>query len=441
MGSVTLNQQSSADWTRNATADAPLVAGRPETTGARATRIVGCVIARDEERFIVDCLTSLRRVCDCVIVVDTGSKDRTPELARPYANVVTDFAFDDDFSKARNYALDIALDQAADADWVLFLDADERLAESEARTLVQVISDTAPEVGALRLLRYNFMPTGGFYTSEELRVFRVSTEIRYEGAIFESVKCSLDKGGWGARLAPVRLTHVGYCRPRAERELKMRRYTTALVESFEQEPRNAVLAAYLGLIARLRGDFIEGLEWTARALRIDDGDPVVWLFRGHALRAMGDVAGACEAYSHGLAVCPDDPALVNMRGVCEAADGRLDAAEESFMAVRRISPIRVHADVNLGLIAEARGEYQRAYTLYRQAALDYPDLLTEEPIGRLEVDPLHCLYFETVTTYAGLSRHLAYASACLANDIQPRRICCKVLTGTASSAYDPAPHW
>ena len=89
-----------------------------------------CVIARDEEQFIGDCVASARPYVDEVVVVDTGSTDRTREVARHHGARIVDFAWCDDFSAARNAAID-----AATSDWILMLDADERhhdLVESRA---------------------------------------------------------------------------------------------------------------------------------------------------------------------------------------------------------------------------------------------------------------------------------------------------------------------
>src|ERR1700737_3840139 len=67
-----------------------------------------CVIARDEEAFIGDCLASAQPFVDEIIVLDTGSTDRRSDIARAYAVRVETFAWQDDFSAARNAAIDLA---------------------------------------------------------------------------------------------------------------------------------------------------------------------------------------------------------------------------------------------------------------------------------------------------------------------------------------------
>jgi glycosyltransferase involved in cell wall biosynthesis len=86
------------------------------------TRITLCIVARDEAEFLPECLESVQGVVDEMILVDTGSTDETPEIARRYGAVVLECPWSDDFSVPRNLAL-----QHATGDWILVLDADERL--------------------------------------------------------------------------------------------------------------------------------------------------------------------------------------------------------------------------------------------------------------------------------------------------------------------------
>jgi len=83
-----------------------------------------CVIAKDEEENIARCLDSVRGVCDEIIVVDTGSRDRTAEVAASRGARVFDHPWGDDFAAARNAGLERATGR-----WILVLDADEELSE------------------------------------------------------------------------------------------------------------------------------------------------------------------------------------------------------------------------------------------------------------------------------------------------------------------------
>jgi tetratricopeptide (TPR) repeat protein len=84
------------------------------------TTLSVALIVRDEERTLARCLASIRAVADEIVVLDTGSRDGTKEIAARYADTVGDFAWRDDFSAARQAAFD-----RARGDWVMWLDADD----------------------------------------------------------------------------------------------------------------------------------------------------------------------------------------------------------------------------------------------------------------------------------------------------------------------------
>jgi glycosyltransferase involved in cell wall biosynthesis len=102
-----------------------------------------CVIARDEERFLAECLASVRDHVDEVVVVDTGSRDRTRAIASAAGARVVDFEWCDDFSAARNAGLD-----AVRGTHVLVLDADERLVDP-SRSLRRAATNPRFAIGLL----------------------------------------------------------------------------------------------------------------------------------------------------------------------------------------------------------------------------------------------------------------------------------------------------
>ncbi|HEX9060082.1 MAG TPA: glycosyltransferase family 2 protein, partial [Clostridia bacterium] len=97
-------------------------------------RISLCMIVKDEEKYIDGCLKSVKDFVDEMIIVDTGSTDRTIEICKSFGAQVLNFHWNGDFSEARNYGLDHAA-----GDWILWLDADEKVDDTDAKKLRDII--------------------------------------------------------------------------------------------------------------------------------------------------------------------------------------------------------------------------------------------------------------------------------------------------------------
>ena len=95
-----------------------------------------CMIVKDEEENLARCLDSVRDFVDEIIIVDTGSTDRTIDIAERYGARVFYHPWEGSFSKARNYSL-----KYATCDWILILDADEELNNDDTSRLKEIAKD------------------------------------------------------------------------------------------------------------------------------------------------------------------------------------------------------------------------------------------------------------------------------------------------------------
>ena len=86
-----------------------------------------CMIVKNEEDVLARCLESVRGFVDEIVIVDTGSQDRTRQVAEKYTDKIYDFPWDDDFSAARNYGL-----EKATKEYCMWLDADDVILPEEA---------------------------------------------------------------------------------------------------------------------------------------------------------------------------------------------------------------------------------------------------------------------------------------------------------------------
>jgi tetratricopeptide (TPR) repeat protein len=177
-------------------------------------RISLCLIVRDEERFLPGCLASVAGAVDEIVVADTGSTDRTVEIARAAGANVVHHAWNDDFSVARNAAL-----AAASGDWILLLDADERLAPGAGEALREAVRQGGFHCGLLRLTDANHLeatPEAVLDGSAALRepvwlarLFRRTDDLRWEGRVHEHVNTWLAAHGGRATLVEADIVHYG----------------------------------------------------------------------------------------------------------------------------------------------------------------------------------------------------------------------------------------
>ncbi len=122
-------------------------------------RITAAMIVRNEERFLPGCLASLRQEVDEIVIVDTGSDDRSREIALDRGAVVIDHPWRSDFAEARNVGLDHAT-----GDWILYIDADERLVVPEPGALRRAVALPDAVAGRVR-----FRPRVAYTPYREIR--------------------------------------------------------------------------------------------------------------------------------------------------------------------------------------------------------------------------------------------------------------------------------
>ncbi len=227
-----------------------------------------CLIARDEEAMLPGCLASVQGVVDQIVVCDTGSTDGTVALARAAGATVVERAWDDDFSAARNAAL-----AAATGDWILVLDADERLAPGAGEALRNAL-DGAPDCGLLPLHNASSLEAsaqdvvrGVARLGEPVllpRLLKRTPELRWEGRVHESVAGWIRAGD--RRVGPVAapIVHLGNV-PELRTELdKDGRNRRLLARAVQEAPEDSVLRTYYARELARIGD-IGALEQAATA--------------------------------------------------------------------------------------------------------------------------------------------------------------------------------
>ncbi|HTY58785.1 MAG TPA: glycosyltransferase family 2 protein, partial [Bacteroidota bacterium] len=190
---------------------------------ARKTRLSVCMIVRDESKFIAGSLQSVRGIADQVVVVDTGSGDDTAAIAARSGAEVYHFEWRNDFAEARNASL-----SQCTSEWVLILDADERLAPGQEHALAACLDDGNASAHTLLVRSSATMPTGpSVQVMPYARLFRNDPRFRFEGTIHEQISPSIERAGGTIRATGIVIEHLGYgqgvdvLRAKAERNLPL----------------------------------------------------------------------------------------------------------------------------------------------------------------------------------------------------------------------------
>ncbi len=220
--------------------------GRNEDSGwvMDTASLCACMIVRNEETLLEECLASLSDLVQDIVVVDTGSEDRTVDIARRWNARVFHASMAQGFGGARNQALD-----HVGADWVLVIDADERVIRGSRETIDPFLRDSSQYA-----YRVAWRPKTGWTPMFQMRLFRNHPEIRYRGHVHAGVTESVEKLTRGRRdpvgMIPENLLlgiHLGYDRNDPE---KNRRRLALHLEAVGRDPDNGYVWRSLGSLYR-----------------------------------------------------------------------------------------------------------------------------------------------------------------------------------------------
>ncbi len=206
-------------------------------------RISLCMIVKNEEERLPACLESIRGQVDEIIIVDTGSRDKTKEVALSYGARVFSFPWRDDFAAARNESL-----RHATGDWIVFLDADEKLDSPGNVDCLRKAAST-PGIDAFMVPIINWRPEGKADSTlgRAVRFFRNLPGIFFSGRVHETVEYFLMVAGAQSGHAPFQIEHFGYGLLREASEIKYLRNLELLHKELAEDPRNANARYHLGL--------------------------------------------------------------------------------------------------------------------------------------------------------------------------------------------------
>jgi len=192
--------------------------------GGKEIRISLCMIVRNEENTIARCLDSVKGIPDEIVIVDTGSSDRTKEIVKEFTDKIFDFTWIDDFAAARNLAF-----SKATTDYILWLDADDVFADSDREQFLKLKKNLDPLMDVVNmpyLLAFDQFGAVTFSLRRN-RLVKRSKNFRWIGAVHEYLEV------YGHVLnSDICVTHKGTGGDDSDRNLKIYEKRKAKGESF-----------------------------------------------------------------------------------------------------------------------------------------------------------------------------------------------------------------
>ncbi|MGU3442373.1 glycosyltransferase [Bacillus cereus] len=181
-----------------------------------------CMIVKDEENWISNCLNSVANHVDEIIIVDTGSTDQTVEICKKFHSKIFHFDWDESFANARNYGL-----EHASSDWILWLDADEELDVLDTELLKKEVSKNKEEL-LLSIHLINYVGSKkclkNSYQIAHARLFKNHVGIKFVNNIHETLNVQeIKKDIHVIKTLPIIVHHYGYMDSIIEKKKKHER--------------------------------------------------------------------------------------------------------------------------------------------------------------------------------------------------------------------------
>jgi GT2 family glycosyltransferase/Flp pilus assembly protein TadD len=296
------------------------------------------MIVKNEEKHIGKCLMSVKPIAEEMIVIDTGSTDRTKDIARALGAKVFVVEWNGDFSEARNYCL-----SKAKGGWILSLDADEVISPKDYRAIREIVERNKPsayeiitrnystEVGAqgftFNIGEYPMEESGlGWFPSAKVRLFPNHKGIRFENPVHEFVERSVSKAGIPIVASSIPVHHYGRLDNIKLKEKGEAYYQLGKKKLAEKGDRDLKALFELGVQAGELKKYNEAAEFFERLVQFDPLYPLAQFNLGFAYLELNRFTEAWPYAKKGYELNPERKEGVINLANCEIVVGDVSYA-------------------------------------------------------------------------------------------------------------------
>jgi glycosyltransferase involved in cell wall biosynthesis len=313
------------------------------------------MIIKDAEKHLMECLSSVREVADEIIVADTGSTDASIAIAQSAGVRVIQIPWENDFSKARNLSL-----FQVTADWVLMIDADERLDPNAVSVLPVLMADDSIAGYQVTIRNYilslnqklwlgpakpndsGYAPANiypAYFDHQNVRLFRRNPQIYFTGCVHETVGRRIQEIGMNLSWAPFVIHHFGLAADEQTLVKKVFSYRDMGRRKVADNPHDARACLELGIVELENfGNEQESLQHFERACKLEPTLGVAWFFAGKCQFKLEDYESALQSLHFAKINGYETTAAAEIAGDANCKLGRYEAACAAYERALVMSP-------------------------------------------------------------------------------------------------------
>ncbi len=349
-----------------------------EKTGNRCSLSL-CMIVKNEEQHLPKCLMSVKSLVDEMIVVDTGSTDRTPDIARAFGARVFDFTWNGDFSQARNCSLEYA-----SGDWILLLDADEVISPKDHAEITRLIGRRNNRKAAYSLITRNYIAStdttgwtandGGYPLEEagtgwagsiKVRLFPRDNRIRFVNPVHELVEPSVKSIGISIQDCRVPIHHYGKLDQQKNIHKGEEYYQLGKKKLLELGDSPDILRE-LALQAGELNKFDEAIDLWNRVVAVRPDMALAYVNMGSLYLKQGHYQEALEATKKAFQLAPRMKESASSYALCELYNGNAPRTITVLEELVRREPTYPSAQILLWMAYCCDGRTKQSATLFKE---------------------------------------------------------------------------
>ncbi|MBI4452019.1 glycosyltransferase [Candidatus Woesearchaeota archaeon] len=299
-----------------------------------------CIITKNEEKYLEQCLSSVKDLVDEMIILDTGSIDKTKEIAERFKAKLFDFKWTDDFSAARNESL-----RHATKDWILVMDADEVIDGKDLENVKNLI-DSGNEFAGYQLEQRSYLENyfeGAYENKSEfgpvrkypfyisnflVRLFRNKRGIHFKHRVHELAEDSMNEQKLGYAKTGIVIHHFGSLKERGLISSKVEMYSRMILHQLEEHPDSPRYAYQAARMCLGKNDLANALKFFRKTAKIDPHYKLVFSEIAKVYMRMNDKNKAVENFRKSMNANPDNPSPANNLAVVHMSMEKFEEAKE-----------------------------------------------------------------------------------------------------------------